>query len=57
VETRRPKRRYVVGDARLFSVLLRLPVRLRESVVVAAFGLRGVSAGAVLAVQAVDPLR
>jgi NAD(P)-dependent dehydrogenase (short-subunit alcohol dehydrogenase family) len=48
VETRRPKRRYVVGDARLFSVLLRLPVRLRESVVVAAFGLRGVT---------VDPLR
>jgi NAD(P)-dependent dehydrogenase (short-subunit alcohol dehydrogenase family) len=43
VETRRPKRRYVVGDARLFSVLLRLPVRLRESVVVAAFGLRGVT--------------
>jgi NAD(P)-dependent dehydrogenase (short-subunit alcohol dehydrogenase family) len=48
VETRRPKRRYVVGDARMFSVLLRLPVRLRESVVVAAFGLRGVT---------VDPLR
>jgi NAD(P)-dependent dehydrogenase (short-subunit alcohol dehydrogenase family) len=48
VETRRPKRRYVVGDARLFSVLLRRPVRLRESVVVAAFGLRGVT---------VDPLR
>jgi NAD(P)-dependent dehydrogenase (short-subunit alcohol dehydrogenase family) len=47
VETRRPKRRYVVGDARMFSVLLRLPVRLRESVVVAAFGLRGVT---------VDPL-
>jgi NAD(P)-dependent dehydrogenase (short-subunit alcohol dehydrogenase family) len=45
VETRRPKRRYVVGDARLFSVLLRLPVRLRESVVVAAFGLRGVTVG------------
>jgi len=42
VEVRRPKRRYVVADARTLAILSHLPARLRDSVVVAGFGLRGI---------------
>ncbi|WP_214413895.1 SDR family NAD(P)-dependent oxidoreductase [Sphaerisporangium fuscum] len=42
VEARNPKRRYVVGDARLADLLTRLPVRLRERMVMSALGLTGV---------------
>jgi NAD(P)-dependent dehydrogenase (short-subunit alcohol dehydrogenase family) len=42
VETRRPKRRYVVGDARLMGLLNLLPDRLRDRLVAGAFGLSGV---------------
>ncbi|WP_431926316.1 SDR family NAD(P)-dependent oxidoreductase [Nonomuraea jabiensis] len=41
VEARNPKRRYVVGDARLASILTRLPVRLRERMVMSVLGLTG----------------
>jgi NAD(P)-dependent dehydrogenase (short-subunit alcohol dehydrogenase family) len=42
VEVRRPKRRYVVADARTLTMLSHLPARLRDSIVVAGFGLRGI---------------
>ncbi|WP_043635970.1 SDR family NAD(P)-dependent oxidoreductase [Nonomuraea candida] len=46
LEDRRPKRLYVVpGDARLISLLTRLPVALRERLVIGNLGLAGVRAG------------
>lgn len=44
VEARRPKRRYVVGDARLMGLLNLLPDRLRDRLVSSAFGLTAVPA-------------
>jgi hypothetical protein len=46
VTDRRPRRRYVIADARIASVLVRLPTWLRERLVLGALGLRGVTAGA-----------
>jgi NAD(P)-dependent dehydrogenase (short-subunit alcohol dehydrogenase family) len=43
VEAPKPKRRYVVGRARMLSVLSRLPAGLQERVVARAFGLAKVS--------------
>jgi NAD(P)-dependent dehydrogenase (short-subunit alcohol dehydrogenase family) len=45
VTARKPRRRYPVGDARTFGVLLRLPTGLRERLVISALGLRGAKAG------------
>jgi NAD(P)-dependent dehydrogenase (short-subunit alcohol dehydrogenase family) len=45
VTARNPRRRYPVGDARAFGVLLRLPTGLRERLVISALGLRGAKAG------------
>jgi NAD(P)-dependent dehydrogenase (short-subunit alcohol dehydrogenase family) len=46
VDARRPKRRYVVADARLASVLVRLPAGLRDRLIAGVMGLRGIRAGA-----------
>lgn len=46
VDSARPKRRYVVGDARLASLLVRLPAGLRDRLIAGAMGLRGIRAGA-----------
>jgi len=45
VTDRRPKRRYLVGDARAIRMLLKLPTGLRERLVLSTLGLRGVVAG------------
>jgi short-subunit dehydrogenase len=46
LEDRKPKRLYVVpGDARLISLLTRLPVALRERLVLGTLGLSGVQPG------------
>jgi hypothetical protein len=42
VEASRPKRRYVVGDARMTGILTNLPARLRDRLVVTALGLNQV---------------
>lgn len=42
VESRRPKRRYVVGRARMLSALSRLPAGLREKMIARTFGLAGI---------------
>ena len=44
VEARRPRRRYVVGDARMMGLLNLLPDRLRDRFVSSAFGLNAVPA-------------
>ncbi|MCM3885494.1 SDR family NAD(P)-dependent oxidoreductase [Frankia sp. R82] len=41
VSARRPRRRYLVGDARVISVVLRLPAGLRERMLAGMLGLRG----------------
>lgn len=45
VDTRRPKRRYVVGsDARSLGMLSHLPAGLRDRLITSTFGLRGIHA-------------
>jgi NAD(P)-dependent dehydrogenase (short-subunit alcohol dehydrogenase family) len=44
VDSGRPKRRSVVGDARLASVLVRLPAGLRDRLIAGVMGLRGIQA-------------
>lgn len=44
VTARAPRRRYVVGDARAVSVLVRLPAGLRERLLTTLLGLRGIHA-------------
>lgn len=45
VTDRKPQRRYSVADARMISVLLKLPTGLRERLVMGSLGLRGATAG------------
>jgi short-subunit dehydrogenase len=45
VTSHTPKRRYVVGGARAIGVLLKLPIGLRERLVMSSLGLRGAVAG------------
>ncbi|MGI5131150.1 SDR family NAD(P)-dependent oxidoreductase [Pseudonocardia sp. CA-107938] len=42
VEARNPKRRYVIGRARMLSMLSRLPASMRESMIARTFGLAGI---------------